>query len=164
MRLILSLSLTWLPYSSITEGLKALRPQSNSSLFLPQFSPLFVFCSFCILQTVDSSEASLKFELCIHSCPGFIIHQYVPVRAKKKKLSNREPETTTQAVPSLSRAHTCVAVRAKKKKTFKQPHRPFLRSRKRRLDWDIVLFLNAQKKSRNYQNTVSHHYPEVRTL
>jgi len=49
------------------------------------------------------------------------------------------PETTTQAIPSLSRAHTCVAVRAKKtKKTFKQPHRPFLRCRKRRLDWGIV--------------------------
>ncbi len=34
----------------------------------------------------------------------------------KKKLSNCVPETTTtQAVPSLSRARRCVAVRAKKK-------------------------------------------------
>ena len=55
-------------------------------------------------------------------------------------LSNRVPETTTtQAVPSLSRARTCVAIRAKKKTTtFKQPHRPFLRSRKQWLDWGIV--------------------------
>ena len=56
------------------------------------------------------------------------------VHAKKnKKLSNSVPETTTtQAVPSLSRARTC-------KKLFflnfqttsqkRQPHRPFLRSR-----------------------------------
>ena len=42
---------------------------------------------------------------------------------KKNKLSNRMPETTTtQAVPSLSHARTCVVVRAKHKtlkKTFK---------------------------------------------
>ena len=42
---------------------------------------------------------------------------YVRGRTWKKKLSNRVPETTTtQAVPSLSRARTCVAVRGKKKK------------------------------------------------
>ena len=68
------------------------------------------------------------------------------VQTPPKKLSNRVPETTTtQAVPSLSRGRTCVAVRAwpyvqtkKNKKTFKQLHRPFLRCRKRRLDWGIV--------------------------
>ena len=53
---------------------------------------------------------------------------------QKKKLSNHVPETTTtQAVLSLLRGRTCVAIRAKKQtnkqKTFKQPHRPFLRSR-----------------------------------
>ena len=47
----------------------------------------------------------------------------MPVHAKKN--SNREPETTTQAVPSLSRARTCVPVRAwpyvqKKKQTNKK--------------------------------------------
>ena len=60
------------------------------------------------------------------------------------------PETTTtQAVPSLLRARTCVAVRANPKspkKTFKQPHRPFLRSRKQRLDWGIVFIYKCAKE------------------
>ena len=50
------------------------------------------------------------------------------------------------------RARTCVAVRAKKKKNFQsacqkqQPHRPFLRSRKRRLDWGIVFIYKRAKE------------------
>ena len=68
---------------------------------------------------------------------------YVQTKKNKKKLSNRVPETTTtQAVPSLSRARTCVLVVAwpyvgekkEKNKYFKtacqkQPHRPFICSR-----------------------------------
>ena len=47
---------------------------------------------------------SLKSLVCARTC--------MAVRATKKN-SNRVPETTTaQAVPSLSHAHTCVAVRA----------------------------------------------------
>ena len=80
-------------------------------------------------------------------------------KTKQKKLSNRVPETTTtQAVPSLSRARTCVAVCAKKnKKTFKQPHRPFHRSRKRRLDWGIV-FKKIEKEIEKVQKSRKKEY------
>ena len=66
----------------------------------------------------------------------------MPVGANKKKLSNRVPETTTtQAVPSLVHARTCVAVRAwlyvqkNNNNNFqttsqkRQLHRPYLHSR-----------------------------------
>ena len=60
----------------------------------------------------------------------------MPVRAKKK-LSNRMPETTTQAVPLLPRARTCkkkknlnkkLSNQAEARSQKQQPHRPFLRS------------------------------------
>ena len=76
----------------------------------------------------------------------------VPVCGKKIfffKLRARNNNCTgssfTLACPYV-RGRTCVPIRAwpyvqtktKQKKTFKQPHRPFLHSRKRRLDWGIV--------------------------
>ena len=72
-------------------------------------------------------------------------------KKKKKKLSNRVPETTTTLSRGRSfalawpyvRGRTWKPKKNKKKKTnkkkpFKQPHRPVLRSRKRRLDCGIV--------------------------
>ena len=76
-----------------------------------------------------------------------------PYVQKKKKISNRVPETTTtQAVPSFSYARTCVAVRGwpymqkikNNKKNFQttcqkqQPHRPFLCSRVPVRAWPYV--------------------------
>ena len=81
-------------------------------------------------------------------------------------------------------ARTCVAVHAKKiNNNFQtacqkqQPHRPFLRSRKRRLDWGLVFkeiekvqksrkkeyskSINQEKIEKEYS---SRHYPEVRKL
>ena len=73
----------------------------------------------------------------------------VAVHAKKKKTfklcarnNNHTGRSFALACPYVCGC-TCVPVCAwpyvqTKKKTFKQPHRPFLRSRKRRLDWGIV--------------------------
>ena len=72
-------------------------------------------------------------------------------RREEKKNKEKKLQITTQAVPSLLRARTCVAVRAKKK-TFKQLHRPFLRSRKRRLDWGIV-FKKIEKEIEKVQKS-----------
>ena len=79
------------------------------------------------------------------------------------------------------RARTCVTVRAnqKKRKTFKQPHRPFLRCRKRRLDWGIVFkkiekvqksrkkeyskSINREKIEKEYSKSSLSRSPEVKS-
>ena len=59
------------------------------------------------------------------------------------------------------RARTCVTVRAnqqqQKKTTLKQPHRPFLRCRKQRLDWGIV-FKKIEKEIEKVQKSRKKEY------
>ena len=63
---------------------------------------------------------------------------HMPVCAKKQKLSNNHTGHSFALACPYVRGRTCKPKIKKEEKTFKQPHRPFLRSRKRRLDWGIV--------------------------
>ena len=85
------------------------------------------------------------------ACPYVRGRTCVALRAKKKKqLSNRVPETTTtQAVPSLSHARTCVAVRANPPKNRKLSNNHTVRSFALvNDDWigALCLSINAHKK------------------